>query len=153
MKRIFTLVLVVMAASVSAAVFAGTPIEQTELPKAAQTFLSKYFSGVEVRKAEKDRGHRGMEYEVDLVGGAEVDFNADGEWKEVKAARGNAVPAAIVPAAIAKYVKTNFEGQTIVEIARKRGGYEVELSNGSELKLTEDAKPMPARQGGKDYKH
>ncbi|WP_367881112.1 hypothetical protein [uncultured Duncaniella sp.] len=37
----------------------------------------------------------------------------------------------------------------MVEISRKRGGYEVELSNGSELKLTEDAKPMPDRQGGR----
>ncbi|WP_300634473.1 PepSY-like domain-containing protein [uncultured Duncaniella sp.] len=50
---------------------------------------------------------------------------------------------------IAKYVDTNFKGQIIVEISRKRGGYEVELSNGSELKLTEDAKPMQPRQGGR----
>ena len=89
-----------------------------------------------------------MEYEVDLKSGAEVDFQENGDWKEVKAARGNAVPAAIIPTAITKYVSTNFKGQSIVEISRKRGGYEVELSNGTELKLTEDAKPMPARRGG-----
>ena len=71
---------------------------------------------------------------------------------QVKAARGTSVPSAIVPAAIAKYVATNFKGQTIVEISRKRGGYEVELSNGSELKLTEDAKPMQPRQGGRDQR-
>ncbi len=41
------------------------------------------------------------------------------------------------------------KGQTIEEISRKRGGYEVELSNGSELNLTEDAKPMQPRQGGR----
>lgn len=148
MKRFFSLMLFAIVASMSAIVFAGTPIKPTELPKAAQTFLSKHFPEDEVLKAEKEQGRRGMEYEVDLKSGAEVDFQDNGDWKEVKAARGNAVPAAIIPAAIAKYVSTNFKGQSIVEISRRRGGYEVELSNGTDLKLTEDAKPMPARQGG-----
>lgn len=140
--------LIIIAASVSAVIYAGTPINQTNLPKAAQTFLSKHFPGDEVLKAEKEQGRRGTEYEVDLKSGAEVDFQENGNWKEVKAARGKAVPDAIVPDAIAKYVAKNFKDQSIVEISRKRGGYEVELSNGTELKLTEDAKPMPARQGG-----
>ncbi|WP_369524099.1 PepSY-like domain-containing protein [Muribaculum intestinale] len=57
----------------------------------------------------------------------------------------------IIPAAISKFVSTNFSGQDIVEISRKRGGYEIELTNGTELKLTEDAKPLteqPRRQNG-----
>lgn len=148
MKKFLSLMLVIVASSVSAMVYASTPIKQTELPEAAQTFLSKHFPGDAVIKAEKDQGRRGMEYEVDLQSGAEIDFRDNGDWKEVKAARGNAVPSAIVPSAIAKYVSANFNGQSIVEISRKRGGYEVELSNGTELKLTEDAKPMPDRQGG-----
>ena len=132
----------------SASMYAGTPIKQSELPKAAQTFMTKHFPNEQVKKVEKDNGRRGMEYEVDFISGAEVEFRTDGEWKEVKAAKGNAVPAAIVPAAITKFVNTNFSGQSIVEISRKRGGYEIELSNGTELKLTEDAKPLQPRQGG-----
>lgn len=149
MKKFLATMLLMVVASVSATIFAGTPINQSELPKAAQSFITKYFPKDQVRKVEKDNGRRGMEYEVDFTSGAEVDFTSDGNWKEVKAARGTSVPSAIVPAAIAKYVATNFKGQTIVEISRKRGGYEVELSNGSELKLTEDAKPMQPRQGGR----
>jgi len=149
MKKLLSLMLATIVASLSATMFAGTPINQSELPKAAQTFITKYFSKDQVRKVEKDNGRRGMEYEVDFTSGAEVDFTSDGNWKEVKAARGTSVPSTIVPTAIAKYVDTNFKGQTIVEISRKRGGYEVELSNGSELKLTEDAKPMQPRQGGR----
>ncbi len=152
MKKFMTLMLVAIAASVSSAMYAGTPINQSELPKSAQAFITKYFPKDQVKKAEKDNGRRGTEYEVDLVSGAEIDFMSDGQWKEVKAARGTAVPSEIIPSAIVKYVDTNFKGQTIVEISRKRGGYEVELSNGSELKLTEDAKPLPARkdrQGGR----
>lgn len=148
MKKLLSLMLATIVASLSVTMLAGTPINQSELPKAAQTFITKYFSKDNVRKVEKDNGRRGMEYEVDFISGAEVDFTSDGNWKEVKAARGSSVPRAIVPAAISKYVDTNFKGLTIVEISRKRGGYEVELSNGSELKLTEDAKPMQPRQGG-----
>ena len=147
MKKIMTLMSVIIAASFSAFVFAGTPINQSELPKAAQTFLSKHFPNAKVRKAEKEQGRRGMEYEVDLVSGAEIDFRDNGDWKEVKSARGAAVPAAIVPAAITKYVAAHHAGQSIVEISRKRGGYEVELSNGVELKLTEDGKPFTPGSG------
>lgn len=148
MKRRITLMLVTIAASFSALVFAGTPVSQADLPEAARTFLSKHFPGDNVRKAEKDQGYRGAEYEVDLASGAEIDFRDNGDWKEVKAAKGQAIPAAIIPAAISKYVSANYAGQSIVEISRKRGGYEVELSNGTELKLTEDAKPFTERQGG-----
>lgn len=148
MKKIFTVMLVSVVASMSALIYAGTPINQSELPKAAQTFLTKYFPGDNVRKAEKDQGRRGMEYEVDLTSGAEIDFRDNGDWKEVKAAKGAAVPAGIIPSAIAKHVSTNYSGQAIVEISRKRGGYEVELSNGTELKLTEDAKPLTAQPRG-----
>lgn len=141
--------LVIFVASLSATMYAGTPISKAKLPKAARTFITKYFAKDQVRKVEKDNGYRGMEYEVDFVSGAEVDFTSDGNWKEVKAACGTSVPTAIVPAAISKYVKTNFKGQVIVEISRRRGGYEVELSNGSELRLTEDAKPLQHRRGGR----
>lgn len=148
MKRIIALLFIAALTSISAITYAGTPISQSALPKNAQTFLSKHFPGDKIRKAEKEQGHRGMEYDVDLQSGAEVDFRDNGEWKGVKAGKGKAVPAAIVPAAIAKYVATNFKGQRIVEISHKRGGYEVELSNGTELKLTADAKPLQNRQGG-----
>lgn len=149
MKKFITLMLIALAALMPSKMFAGRPISQSELPKAAQTFITRHFSNDQVRKVELDNGYRGAEYEVDFTSGAEVDFKSDGDWKEVKAARGNSVPSAIVPTAIARYVATNFNGLTIVEISRKRGGYEVELNNGTELKLTEDAKPMQPRQGGR----
>lgn len=149
MKKIFTLILMVAIAIVSSSTInAGTPINQSELPKACLTFITKHFPNEQIRKVEKDNGRRGLEYEVDFVSGAEIEFNSNGDWKDIKAARGNSIPAAIIPSAISKYVATNFNGQSIVEISRKRGGYEVELSNGSELKLTENAQPMPARKGG-----
>lgn len=149
MKKSITLLFVVIVASVSALVYAGTPVNFSDLPKASQTFLNRYFPGVEIRKAEKERGVRAVEYEVDLASGAEVDFRSNGDWKEVKAAHGDSVPAGIVPAAIADYVAENFKDECVVEISRERNGYEIELSNGKELRLTEDAKPVTQRRGGR----
>lgn len=89
MKRFFRLMLIAIVASMSAMVFAGTPIKPPELPKAAQTYLNKYFSGNEVLKVEKEQDRRDMEYEADLKSGTEVDFLDSDDWKEVKAAYGN----------------------------------------------------------------
>ena len=149
MKKILCTVLLTLAASWSATTYAGTPVSPSELPEAVRTFITAHFPGDEVRKAEKEQGRRGSEYEVDLTSGAEIDFRDNGDWKEIKAARGSAVPAAIVPEAIAAHVAANFKDRSIVEISRKRGGFELELSDGTELKLTKDAKPLTDRQEGK----
>lgn len=154
MKRIFLFALIVIATICSTAQ-AGTVITQAQLPKEARNFISKYFSADKVRKIEKDQGHRGMEYEVDFISGAEVEFREDGNWKEVKAARGHAVPSAIVPTAISQYVKAKYAGQSIVKISLKRGAYEIKLSSGVELKLTKDGKPYTGghdRQGSRKRK-
>lgn len=153
MKRFISVMMLAIAASVAGLMFAGTPVKQTELPKAAKTFLAKYFPGDEIKKAEKEQGRRGMEYEVDLRSGTEIDFRDNGEWKGIKAANGKSVPTALVPAAISKYVAGNYRGQRIVKVSRKRGGYEIKLSNGTELKLTADAKPMTGRSGGHRGNH
>lgn len=146
MRKIFATMFMAVMASVSLTAIAGTPIKVSELPEASQAFIAQHFPGDNVRKAEKDNGRRGVEYEVDMTSGAEMEFMSDGNWKEVKAARGAAVPAAIVPEGIANYVAKTFSGTYIIEIARKRGGYEVELSNKTELRLTEEGQPMPSME-------
>ncbi len=82
MKKIPALIIAAIVASASATMQAGTPILQSELPKAALTFIAKHFPNDKVRKAEKDNGRRGTEYEVDLAGGAEIDFRSDGEGRQ-----------------------------------------------------------------------
>lgn len=142
-KKAIAALLLSVAAITAPASFAGTRIQQSELPQEVQSFIATYFPNEQIRKVEKDQGHRGVEYDVDFASGAEVEFMSDGRWKEIKVAKGSAVPAALVPEAISKYVAENFKGLSVVEISRERGGYEVELSNGTELKLTEDALPHP----------
>jgi hypothetical protein len=45
------------------------------------------------------------------------------------------IPAALVPASIQQYVKATFSGASVVKIDKERHGYDVELSNGVELKF------------------
>jgi len=105
------------------------PITFQQLPQKAQQFITTNFKGVEVLSATMDD-----DYEVYLANGTKVEFTLQGDWKEVKC-HGSAVPAAIIPAAITKYVKTNFANSTIVKIDKKYNGYEVELNNDIELKF------------------
>lgn len=149
MKRLRIVLLLSVVVSVSTVMYAGTPINSSALPKSVNTFLSKYFPGDVVIKAEKEQDYLGLEYDVDLKSGAEASFRENGVWKEIKVARGKSVPASLIPVAISKYVTSNYPGQKIVEISRKRGSYEIDLSNGKELKLTEDAKPATANPSGR----
>ena len=102
------------------------------LPEAVTTFLQKYFPGATVSRIETDTDMGGQEYDVMLSDGTEVDFDRNNQWKEVDC-KDKAVPAQLVPAAIANYVKANHKSVPIIKIDNKRFGYEIELAN--ELKL------------------
>ena len=127
MKNLFVLLLGLMTLNVFAV--NDRPITFKELPQKSQQFITTHFSGVEVLSVTVDD-----DYEVYLANGTKVEFTLQGEWKEVKC-HGSAVPAAIIPAAITKYVKAQFPNTTIVKIDKKYSGYEVELNNDLELKF------------------
>jgi hypothetical protein len=63
--------------------------------------------------------------------GDKVEFDRKGNWTEVVCKTGG-VPAALVPQAIADYVKANHPDTKIVKIERENNTYEVNLSNGFE---------------------
>ena len=81
-------------------------------------------------------GRYATTYEVKF-GNVEVEFTAEGEWKEVECKYGE-VPADIVPKGVAAAVNEHFSHVPIVEIERDRRGYEVKLANGT--KMTFDVK-------------
>ena len=57
-----------------------------------------------------------------------------GNWEEVNC-KYSSVPTAIIPAAIQKYVTTNYPDAKILKIERDKKDYEVKLSNRTELKF------------------
>lgn len=135
MKKIFVSAALLFAGITAS--FAGDrerPITLDKLPAAAQEFLAANFKDLTLAYAVEDPKFIGSEYEVIYTDRAEVDFESNGEWSSVER-KYAAVPAAIVPVQIADYVKKSFAGESIRKIDRDKYTWEVELSNGLEIKF------------------
>ena len=128
-KRFFLVALMCMI--MSATTFASDRvITANQLPAAAQTFINQTFPGASIMYAEIDDG----KYEVHLNDGSEINFDRKGNWDKVDC-KLKAVPAHLIPATIASNVETQFSGTVITKIDKERYGYEIELSNGLDLKF------------------
>lgn len=69
-----------------------------------------------------------------LADGTKIEFNAEGEWKDVDCTSGE-VPVAIIPKQINDYVAKSYPGVKFLKIDRDRRSYDVSLSNRLELKF------------------
>ena len=138
MKRInsFLAGLVCLLSSATVCYADDMPIPPAQLPAAAQTFVQQNFPGKTIAYAEKDAEFMKTRYEVSLNDGTQIDFDKNGNWDKVDCHM-VAVPAALVPAAIQQYVNATFAGTSVVKIDKERHGYDVELSNGVELKFNQ----------------
>ena len=109
--------------------------DATNLPAKAQDLISRNFtSAISLVKEEKNFG-KVDEYEVTLTDGSEISFNGSGELKSVDTPNNRPVPTGLVPTAIAKYVAEKHAGAFIVGLETEKKGYEIQLSNGVEMKF------------------
>lgn len=108
------------------------PIDVKQLPTVAQQILTKHFSGKKVALSKKESGIFGVSYDVIFTNGDKIEFDRSGNWTEIDC-KYTVVPAALVPAAITKYMKENYPDQKIVQIEKDRTEYDVELSSGLEV--------------------
>ena len=114
-------------------------IPVSQLPETARKFVEATFPGQTISYAKIDKDLFSKSYEVRLDNGFEIEFDKNGTWKKVNC-KHSAVPAGIIPASIAEYVKSSFPGTQITKIDKKRNGYEVELSNDLDLKFNSSGK-------------
>ncbi len=101
------------------------------LPEAITAFLKQHFPNATVVGVEPDHDHGGLEYDVYLNDGTQIDFDANNQWDQVESMRG--VPAYFIPKAIANYVRSNYQNMTITKVNKEYHGYEIELANGLDL--------------------
>lgn len=101
-------------------------INPSKLPDAAQSFISQYFPGIEVKRAEKEKDDGRKEYKAFLSNGTEITFDSNGSWISVDCTF-SAVPSAIMPTAISQHLAANYPDATPVGIDRRLGGYEVSI--------------------------
>lgn len=139
MKRLFTaslLSIVMLLTCVTGAAASDRATSYRNLPQRAQLFVKKYFNPHKVVLVKEDRGFRDTEYEVKFSDGSEIEFNGRGEWIDVKCPKG--LKNGIVPTQIMLFLKHHDflkHGVKPVKIEYSRKGYEVKLSNGTELEF------------------
>lgn len=134
-KKLLLLVLAISGLAITGSAKSSYSHDSTVLPLSAKTTIANNFkSQISVVKLDKDFG-RIHEYEVILTDGTEVTFDKNGNWKNVEVRSNASVPSAFVPKAISDYVKKAQPGQKIVGIEKQRSGYEIELTNGVDMKF------------------
>lgn len=111
-------------------------VNREALPQNAIEFLDQHFAKKKIGMIKVDRHLlKKTDYDVKLVDGTKIEFSNSGKWTSVDC-NGKAVPNDIIPKKIRTYVTTNFPDVSIVKIEKKStGAYEVELSDGVELKF------------------
>lgn len=131
MKKFFSVIML----SITLVSFAqDKPINYNQVPKEGQQFIGKYFGAKQVSSSMLEDDFFSKEYKVYLLNGTKIEFDSDGNWKEVDGNR-NPIPTGFVPAKIANYVKRSFPNTKITKIERERNEIEVKLSNGLEVKF------------------
>jgi hypothetical protein len=101
------------------------------LPNGITTFIKQNFPNASITGVEPDQDHGGLEYDVYLNDGTQIDFDANNQWEKVESMKG--VPAYFIPKAIANHVKSSYQNIAITKINKEYHGYEIELANGVEL--------------------
>lgn len=135
MKKTFSILFIALFAALtwSCSDDDDTPVPPSDLPAAANTFISTYFSGDKIVKVNRDGSGANATYDVIFASGYEVEFNSQGAWVDVDAPMGMTIPSGIAPLAISDYVSLNYPTQGINEISVEYYGYDVELLNGIDL--------------------
>ena len=108
------------------------PINMSQLPEKAQTFLTTYFPEAKVSLARKEFDVTELSYDVIFTNGSKVEFDRKGEWTEVDCLT-QPLPAGIVPATIEKVIKEQYPDAKATKIERDRREIDVKLSNRVEL--------------------
>lgn len=122
-----TLILIMMCV----AVYAG----ELQLPPPVKAFVAQHFPKQKITRAVLDNELLGKtKYELRLDNAVEIDITPKGEWLDIDGNK-NKIPDSVVPPPILKYAQDNGAGAYIKQIERKTYGYEIELSNGLEMKF------------------
>jgi len=115
-------------------------IQFNELPQKTQSFINTHFKDQKVNHVIKDTEHLfSVEYEIYLENGTKMEFDKNGNWKEVNG-KMNPLPTSFILVEIVNYIMEHFNNEKIMKIENKTWGYEVTISNGMELEFNNKGK-------------
>jgi len=137
MKRF--LLLIAATLTFSAASAQDSKVTFNDLPADAINFVRQHFLVDHITSVWKDSDYNDEEYTVIFRDGLEIEFNGNGDWKELKARHGK-VPDHVVPEKILAHVSATFPFESIKEVSRNltKKRYKAELTDDQELKFDEN---------------
>ena len=137
MKRF--LLLIAATLTFSAASAQDSKVTFNDLPADAINFVREHFLVDHIASVWKDTDYNDEEYTVIFHDGLEIEFNGNGDWKELKARHGK-VPDHVVPEKILAHVSATFPFESIKEVSRNltKKRYKAELTDDQELKFDEN---------------
>lgn len=134
MRKLFIASICLLFVSTVCFADSDKPISFDKLPTEARTLVQKYFPKEKVTLVKSEIGLFEKSYDIIFTSGTKIEFNNSGKWTEISC-KGTAVPSALVPAAISKYVKENYPNTKIIGIEKDHNQYDVKLSNKIELEF------------------
>lgn len=102
-------------------------ISPNELPSNVKALVEKYFPGTNIMYAEIDYN----EYEIRLNNGTEIEFDKNGEWKEIKTYQN--FPTEILPKYAVLAIKKMYPNAFIIKAEKIWGGFEIKTNNMMEI--------------------
>ena len=137
MKKInlLAIVIILLCAVIPAKALDKYSIDRNDLPEISRQFLTEHFPKARVSMVKVDKHLlKKTDYDVKLTNGTKIEFNNSGNWTSVDC-KTREVPSALIIKPIQNYVKKNFPETHVVKIEKKVTEYEIELSDGIELKF------------------
>ena len=102
-------------------------ISANELPKNIQEFIKNNFKA-NIGLCQKDE----YSYEVYLSDGTELDFDINGDYKEIES-KFTPLSFNLLPLNIANIVKNKYPNTSMIEIEKKINLYKIKLNNGIKI--------------------
>lgn len=106
-------------------------VNNDDLPAKASGFITTHYSANAIRQVVKERDDLKTEYHVYLDNNTKLDFNREGEIKEIEGTE--KIPDSVLPPLVLTYVKTNYPASFIRAWNPDDTNQEVKLSGGVEL--------------------
>ncbi|MBR7023664.1 MAG: PepSY-like domain-containing protein [Bacteroidales bacterium] len=113
--------------------------QNTNANPAITQFVTQYFPEATIQMVMPDED----DIDVVLNDYTKIEFKLNNEWKKVDcehATKFISVPATLVSEQITAYVNANFPNTIIKKLEKKFFGWEIELSNGLEVKFNNNFK-------------
>ncbi len=139
MKRLLLTIAAALLCTVASEA-AERVIDKSALPQNAMDFVATHFKNDKVVAATEERCYFIFTYEYNtiLASGTKIEFDSNGEWREVECIVGRRVPSSVIPPKIARYIQENFPKGQVMKIERDKLHIDVELNNKVELKFNHD---------------